>query len=460
MFSCFLFLSFLATPDPEYSYVLDWRPFTPTPVPVSRMEMDCTKLLELNLEDAVRGEVLYRRGVLKSWLKDQAGASRDLRAAAQTLPRRSEINYEVGRCLIRENKLDDSEAMANQLIVDSPSTCFGDLLLAEVEVERSSFVTALRSLSSAVKRDPSEVRVHLMRAHCHHRIGMWQECLEDVKEVLASGPFAPESAYTNLHGYSALAFSMTGHHDQAIASAIKCRDLDPSQSNAWSNLWFCCVNARKGGIALNTARGQVQQFPSDSNGYARLAISEASIGRFDVAEKMVREAIRLDKREINSLARNALGRIHWIRGDWEGASEGFKEAVRLSSNDFDARLRLGLLWSTCPVEALRHRDKAAQVFRSILTQKRWNIYDARVGIVLACIAADHGDFDEALAQLKRVNDDARTDESINVSLTRLRKVFEAKVPYRMPEKASDRVFDLPILSYMIDESRTPHEARE
>ena len=107
-------------------------------------------------------------------------------------------------------------------------------------------------------------------------------------------------------------------------------------------------------------------------------------GKFDLAAREYRAALRLDPRL--GLARVNLGNVAAARGDWPAAERCYRRALRDSSTDADAMNNLAVAL----VRRRRHLDEAATLAaRAVATGgARDSIYRATLAEVEAARGAD------------------------------------------------------------------------
>lgn len=442
----------LANADPagvtSVSYLTEWKLYSSLPIAASQMETDCTLALAgIPASDRKsKASLLLRRGVLRYSLNKPDDSASDILEAALLDSDSREIQFELGRVHIRAQRFEEAKKIAMQMKRSDPEDFQGFLLMGECLEAAREMTAALAQYNAAVRLNPEIHYVFVARAYCYHRLQMWDRCLEDTDEALRLSPCMPENSCYTLFAVRSLALSKQARHDDAVACAIRARDLAPDSKVAWLNLWYCFTCAKRSGLSLRIAELCIERFPADSDVLARLAASEVENDRKDLALQHAREAVRLNVS--NGMAYNVLGRIAWAEGNWEEASHNFEKACKLNKHDFDARARIALLWSTCPQDKFRNRAGAAALFQVIEREKDWSLYDPYLNLVLACVAADNDDFEEALGQLERYEKTLPKGD-VPEGIRRLRELFAKKRAYVTADNRDERLFDLPLSAVAI-----------
>jgi Flp pilus assembly protein TadD len=97
--------------------------------------------------DVGLGKVLLEKG-------DFTGAEKSLRIGAESNPASWEAQYELGRALLGENRLDDAEKAAEQAKTLSPATAIVYRLLSNIHLKQKNYAALLQDLDAYIKLDP------------------------------------------------------------------------------------------------------------------------------------------------------------------------------------------------------------------------------------------------------------------------------------------------------------------
>ena len=97
--------------------------------------------------DVGLGKVLLEKG-------DFTGAEKSLRIGAESNPGSWEAQYELGRALLGENRLDDAEKAAEQAKTLSPTTALIYRLLSNIHLKQKNYAALLQDLDAYIKLDP------------------------------------------------------------------------------------------------------------------------------------------------------------------------------------------------------------------------------------------------------------------------------------------------------------------
>jgi len=93
------------------------------------------------------GKVLLEKG-------DFTGAEKTLRRGAELNPGSWETQYELGRALLGENRLDDAEKAAEQAKTLSPASAIVYRLLSNIHLRQKNYPALLQDLDAYIKLDP------------------------------------------------------------------------------------------------------------------------------------------------------------------------------------------------------------------------------------------------------------------------------------------------------------------
>ena len=116
--------------------------------------------------DVGLGKVLLEKG-------DFTGAEKSLRTGAELNPGSWEAQYELGRALLGQNRLDDAEKAAEQAKTLSPTTAIVYRLLSNIHLRQKNYPALLQDLDAYIKLDPDSpagLRAKQMRDQVQSKI--------------------------------------------------------------------------------------------------------------------------------------------------------------------------------------------------------------------------------------------------------------------------------------------------
>jgi Zn-dependent protease len=119
------------------------------------------------------------------------------------------------------------------------------------------------------------------------------------------------------------------------------------------------------------------------------------------------------------------------RGNWQGAIDDYREALRLQPKLVNAYNNLAWLLAACPVDGLRNGPEAVEHATWACNATGWSRPNYLGTLAAAC--AEVGDFDQAVNLQKRVLSDPAYCQTYGEAtvLARLR-LYEQSLPYRLP----------------------------
>jgi Zn-dependent protease len=119
------------------------------------------------------------------------------------------------------------------------------------------------------------------------------------------------------------------------------------------------------------------------------------------------------------------------RGNWQGAIDDYREALRLQPKLVNAYNNLAWLLAACPVDGLRNGPEAVEHATWACNATGWSRPNYLGTLAAAC--AEVGDFDQAVSLQKRVLSDPAYCQTYGEAtvVARLR-LYEQSLPYRLP----------------------------
>jgi tetratricopeptide (TPR) repeat protein len=118
----------------------------------SDAEASFRKAIELSGDKYAEAEVGLGKVQLDH--SDFAGAEKSLRRGAELNPGSWEAQYELGRALLGEDRLDDAEKAAQQARTLSPGTALIYRLLSNIHLRQKNYPALLQDLEAYIKLDP------------------------------------------------------------------------------------------------------------------------------------------------------------------------------------------------------------------------------------------------------------------------------------------------------------------
>jgi len=193
---------------------------------------------------------------------------------------------------------------------------------------------AARAASEALASDPFDVEAQLLRARANLRLERHREALQDAEAVLANEP-------SQIQAHAVRAGSLLGleRGEEALAAAIETTRLAPSWPGAHLTVAAVADQVKgRGQIAWDAASRACELAPLDADAHAMMGSVALSWKRFDVAERALLEALRLDPQHTE--ARHDLGVVRFNSGSYGEAAAGFVSSLKDDPNLGVARQNL------------------------------------------------------------------------------------------------------------------------
>ncbi len=210
----------------------------------------------------------------------------------------------------------------------------GALERGELLLQSGRYAEARRVAVEALAHDPYDVEALLLRARAHLRLEQYDDALLDAGQALRQHP-----SLVQAHGVRAAALLETGRHEEALDAAIETTRLAPDWAPA--HLTVATVADRvpgKGQIAWDAASHACTLAPLDADTHAMMGSVALTWQRFDVAERALLEALRLDPQHLQ--ARHDLGVVRLRRGGYGEAASSFVSTLKDDPTQHVARQNL------------------------------------------------------------------------------------------------------------------------
>jgi tetratricopeptide (TPR) repeat protein len=248
-------------------------------------------------------------------------------------------------------------------------------------------------------------------------------------------------------------YTVTGDRDRAIESYNAALDLKPDEKDLYIFIGSLQASQKLFGDAEKTLKKMIERFPEDREGYFYLgkvyveteqydqavetfqklldtgsdvaAQAHVELGtvytlqkKYDEAEKHLREALELDKVNIN--ARLNLAHVLASQKKYDQAYKVFEELSKLAPSNLSIQIRMALI-----LAAQKQYEMAEKTLNKILeTKPGWDQVRYHLGRVLR----EQGKVDEAEQEFTRIPKDAPSylNSRLVMSLMFLRKRDYAK----------------------------------
>jgi len=227
------------------------------------------------------GIVLWKKG-------DAKGAYDQLNIASKTEGDNPIVQYNFGKFLLEQGRVDEAVARFNAALDDEPAFAEAHNALGKTFLKQGKFQPAAAELSRAVTLKPDDAQFHYdLGTVLLHNSRADQAITEFSEAVRLKPDFA--QAHENL----AVALAGQGKLDQAIEHFSKVVQLRPEDPEARFNLGFACLQDHQPAAAAAQFSEEVRLTPNQTRAQFRLAQALEQQNDFAKAVVHYRQALRL-----------------------------------------------------------------------------------------------------------------------------------------------------------------------
>lgn len=285
-------------------------------------------------EWATQGNEAFRRG-------DVQGAALNFERAISQQPNNVAYLYEYGKALIELGRYSDAATAGDRAIAADPQDVRGYALKANATAysdPTGAIITALRG----EEINPNFAPLYAAQSVANTQIFRYSQALAAGRKAIELDPMDADSyrAYTT-------PLIQVGRYDEVIEALETAVSINPFLTGAYFEL-AAQYKGRAEQPAMAIAIYQkiltdLNPSPEDA-AKANLRICEtystAANARFDYAEPYCRQAIRI--LPTYGSAYRELGRMQYIRRNYEGSIESFNQCVALGTQDIECWALRGL----------------------------------------------------------------------------------------------------------------------
>jgi tetratricopeptide (TPR) repeat protein len=207
-----------------------------------------------------------------------------------------------GQALLRQGRLEEARASFEKALAADPKAVFGHLGLAQVSLMQNNPQESRAHLASALEIHPGFRQAHGLLADVYRRLGEVEK-LERQRRILADLPqtmplpdpivetrWASEGVSANWYDRRGTAYSQRGEHARAVAEYRRAVAARP-QAGFHNNLAAALFQTGRRREAIETARKALELDPSSAKAYANLATFYLRAGRTEDGFATLREGL-------------------------------------------------------------------------------------------------------------------------------------------------------------------------
>jgi tetratricopeptide (TPR) repeat protein len=237
--------------------------------------------------------------------------------------------------------------------------------------------------------------------------------------------------YAEAHASLGNALLQKGSVDEAIVQYQKALEIKPGLAEAHNNLGNALLQKGSVDEAITHFEKTAELKPGNAEAQYNLGNAFAQKGSVDEAISHYQKALEI--KPDYAEAHNNLGLAFFQKGQMAQVITHYQKALEINPNNAAAQNNLAWLLATCPQASLRNGNQAVE-----LAQRANQLYGGNNPLVLRTLAtacAEAGRFPEAVETAQRALQlaEAQSNPALANDLRSLVKLFQAGVPYHLPE---------------------------
>ena len=237
--------------------------------------------------------------------------------------------------------------------------------------------------------------------------------------------------YAEAHASLGNALLQQGSVDEAIVQYQKALEIKPDLAEAHNNLGNALLQKGSVDEAITHFEKTAELKPGNAEAQYNLGNAFAQKGSVDEAISHYQKALEI--KPDYAEAHNNLGLAFFQKGQMAQVITHYQKALEINPNNAAAQNNLAWMLAICPQASLRNGNQAVE-----LAQRADQLYGGNNPLVLRTLAAAYaeaGRFPEAMETAQRALQlaEAQSNPALANDLRSLVKLFQAGVPYHLPE---------------------------
>ena len=360
----------------------------------------------------------------------------------------NDIDEMVARAFEDEQKHNLKAAIADwsEVLKRDPDNI--DYLAARGELlgEDRQLEAGLQDAAKILELDPKNISARILRSKTYEIQGKFDQALLELNASIERNPNSVEPYMARRDFYT-----RQDRNDEALADSDRILQLSPDPTDGYLSRANIYVETEEFDKAIEYASKALQSDPENWLGFYLRGGAHAKKFEFAEAMKDLDEAERLAPNR--SEVWGSRGAAHAENGEFEKALEALQRGIELQPGDYVLTGGMAEILATCPDPKLRNGRKAAELMDETL---RRSLNQRSLWEVCAAVAAENGDFEEAIRWEKKymAHDSIAPADKAQAQMKLER--YEKHKPWRFPPKAVlDRV-----TSNASAKARTPVEFQQ
>lgn len=278
---------------------------------------------------ASQGSERYAQG-------DISGAARLFEQALRAQPNNISYLYEYGKLLIELDRSSEAVTIADKALAVAPSDPRGYALKASAlmwDDPAAAIPIAVNGLETNADFAP----LHSALAIAYTNIGRYQEGLIRAQRAVDLDPLD-----ANAHRAYAWPLVYVGRFEQAIDQLEEAISINPYLTNSYFELasYYRIQAINQPEMAVAIYNRVLELDPQNAKAYLRLCETYSAEGEFTQGQVFCEDAIEIDPNY--GSAYRELGRMQYVRRNYEGALVSFNKCVELGATDIECWSLRGL----------------------------------------------------------------------------------------------------------------------
>lgn len=268
-------------------------------------------------------------------LGDLTGAAALYQEAIAQRPDALPYMYELGHILLDDNRVDEAQAVVDEMLELSPGDVRTLALRARTLVWLGDSASAIPIALAALQNNPDYAPLHTVLARAYANTGEWRTGVDYGLEAITLGPDDVHTwwAYAN-------ALALIGATDQSMEALAQAIEVNPYFLPPYFELAILYLSSDRDQEAIDTYDRILGIQPRNARALLRQCQAYRKIGEFERALGLCQDAVTVDP--TFAPAQYQLGLLRYNDREFAAARDAFQGCVEQDEGNLECTYRLGL----------------------------------------------------------------------------------------------------------------------